>query len=100
MGASRGIGGAIALRMSREGAALVVSGRRPAAIERVAGRDVNALKGALLLVELVATVQGLNLRDRNARHVSGRNVGTWALARGLHGLDSLLKIESDRPGRR
>lgn len=86
--------------MGREGAAVVVSGRRPAAIDRVSGRDVNALKDALLLVELVATVQGLNLRGRNARHVTGRNVGTWALARGLHGLDSWMKTESDRPGRR
>ena len=59
-----------------------------------------ALECALLLVEQMATVQGLDLSRRNARRVSRRYLGVWALAQGLHGLNSLVKIESEGPGRK
>src|SRR5271166_2699759 len=48
----------------------VASGRGPAASDRVTGRAVMALECALLLVEQMATVQGLDLSCRNARRVS------------------------------
>jgi hypothetical protein len=59
-----------------------------------------ALECALLLVEQMATVQGLDLSCRNARRVSQRYLSAWALAQGLHGLNSLVKIESEGPGRK
>ena len=85
---------------SRDQAVSFASGRGPAASDGVTGRAVIALECALLLVEQMATVQGLDLRCRNARCVSRRYVGAWALSRGLHGLNSLMKIESEGPGRR
>jgi len=53
----------------RDQAVSVASGRGPAASDRVTGRGVIALECALLLVEQMATVQGLDLRCRNARRV-------------------------------
>jgi hypothetical protein len=85
---------------SSDQAVSFASGRRPAASDGVTGRAVIALECALLLVEQMATVQGLDLRCRNARRVSRRYVGAWALLRGLHGLNSLMKIVSEGPGRR
>jgi len=85
---------------SRNQAVSVASGRGPAASDRVTGRAVMALECALLLVEQMATVQGLDLSRRNARRVSRRYLSAWALAQGLHGLNSLMKIESERPGRK
>ena len=55
---------------SRNRAVSVVSGRGPAASDRVTGGAVMALECALLLVEQMATVQGLDLSRRNARRVS------------------------------
>ena len=78
----------------------MASGRGPAASDRVTGRAVMALECALLLVEQMATVQGLDLSRRNARRVSRRYLSAWALAQGVHGLNSLMKIESERPGRK
>jgi hypothetical protein len=49
---------------------------RPAADRVVADDSVGALKGSLLLVEQVPTVQGLDLRWRNDSRTGGRNVGT------------------------
>jgi Enoyl-(Acyl carrier protein) reductase len=85
---------------SRNQAVSVASGRGPAASDRVTGRAVMALECALLLVEQMATVQGLDLSRRNARRVSRRYLSAWALAQGLHGLNSLVKIESEGPGRK
>ncbi len=59
-----------------------------------------ALECALLLVEQMATVQGLDLSRRNARRVSRRYLSAWAQAQGLHRLNSLVKIESEGPGRK
>ena len=59
-----------------------------------------ALECALLLVEQMTTVQGLDLGRRNVRRVSRGHVDAWALPRGLHGLSSLMKIESEGPGQR
>jgi hypothetical protein len=55
---------------SRNQAVSVASGRGPAASDQVTGRAVMALECALLLVEPMATVQGLDLSRRNARRVS------------------------------
>ncbi len=85
---------------SRNQAVSVASGRGPAARDRVTGRAVMALECALLLVEPMATVQGLDLSRRNARRISRRCLSAWALAQGLHGLNSLMKIESEGPGRK
>jgi hypothetical protein len=85
---------------SRNQAVSVASGRGPAASDRVTGRAVMALECALLLVEQMATVQGLDLSRRNARRVSRRYLSAWAQAQGLHRLNSLVKIESEGPGRK
>ncbi len=77
-----------------------MSGGRPAARDGVPGRVVIALECALLLIERVTTIQGLDLRRRNARRVSRGYVDAWALMRGLHGLSSWMKIENEGPGRR
>ncbi len=60
---------------SSDQAVSFASGRGPAASDGVTGRAVIALECALLLVEQMATVQGLDLRCRNARRVSRRYVG-------------------------
>ncbi len=60
---------------SRDQAVSFASGRGPAASDGVTGCAVIALECALLLVEQMATVQGLDLRCRNARRVSRRYVG-------------------------
>ena len=85
---------------SRNQAVSVALARGPAASDRVTGRAVMALECALLLVEPMATVQGLDLSRRNARRVSRRYLSAWALAQGLHELNSLMMFESERPDRK
>ena len=97
-------------RISSQAAVILIlgcpSGRRPAAVMETRGEmgGMSGLEGPLLLVQIVAPIEGpgLGLRDARRLRAGGHDRGIDARPRvgGVvpHGRESLMKIESDRPG--